>query len=89
MAISGIVLTLCIDPAGAESAIQALVQDSRIMLGDRFDRRVAAVAETPSAHADRDLWDDLRGTPGILNVDVTFVGLDEVDPEMETPDDHA
>ncbi len=79
MAISGIVLTLCDDPAAAESAIGSLSHDSRITLGERFERRIAAIAETPNAQADQDLWDDLRSTHGIVNVDVTFVGFDEVD----------
>jgi len=89
MSISGIVLTLCEDPAGAASALESLGADPRISLGERFDRRVAAVAETPSVGGDRQLWDDLHNTPGVLRVDVTFVELDGTDPEMEQAHDHA
>jgi len=82
-------LTLCEDGAVAALALESLAKDSRITLGERFDRRVAAVAETGSAHADRDLWDDLRSIPGVVNVDVTFVALDPVGPDTEKRDDHA
>ncbi len=75
MAISGLVLTLTDDPAGA-AAMAMLHSDPRLTLGEQFGRRVAVVAETSSAHDDRELFDELRGTPGITQVDVTFVHLD-------------
>lgn len=75
MSISGLVLTLSHD-ATADVAVSELAIDPRLTLGDRFGRRLAIVAETASVEADRDLWDRLRGTPGITNVDVAFVHLD-------------
>lgn len=77
MAVSGIVVTLSDDQALAHAAIESLSADPRLTLGERFDRRLAAVAETPSARDDRDLWDDLNAIPGVVRVDVTFVALDE------------
>ena len=75
MSISGLVVTLA-DDAAAEAALASLATDPRLSIGDRFDRRVAVVADTPSPQADLDLWDQLRRTPGIENIDVTFVHLD-------------
>lgn len=75
MAISGLVVTLS-DNAAALAALSMLSNDPRITLGERFDRRVAVVADTPSVESDRALWDELRGHPGVTNVDVTFVHLD-------------
>ena len=75
MAISGLVVTLSDDAAGA-AVLSVLATNPQLTLGERFGRRVAVVAETPSVHADRDLFDELRSTPGITQVDVTFVHLD-------------
>lgn len=75
MAISGLVVTLSEDPAGA-AALAVLKSEPRLTLGERFGRRIAVVAETPSARDDRELFDELRGTLGITQVDVTFVHLD-------------
>jgi hypothetical protein len=74
MAISGLVVTLSDDSAAA-AALSALAADPRLVLGERFGHRVAVVAETPGVDADRALWDELRGTHGITNVDVTYVHL--------------
>ncbi len=76
MSISGLVLTLS-DGAAADAALATLSADPRITVGERFGRRLAVVADTASVESDRDLWDQLRGNPGITNVDVTFVHLDE------------
>lgn len=76
MSISGLVLTLSNDSRG-EAALSALAGDPRLTVGERFDRRVAVVAATPSVESDRQLWEDLRSIPGIAFVDVTYVHLDE------------
>jgi hypothetical protein len=94
MAISGLVVTLAEDDAAADAAVTMLEGDPRLTLGERFGRRLALVADTPSVHADRALWDELRGNPGITNVDVTFVHLDaepasSEDQGQDTPvEDH-
>lgn len=77
MAISGLVITLSGDGQEAAQALAWLEADARITLGARDGRRVAAVAETPSVRADRDLWDEVHALEGVEHVDVTFVGLDE------------
>ncbi|MBL8761239.1 MAG: hypothetical protein JNL50_08045 [Phycisphaerae bacterium] len=93
MAVSGIVVTLASDPGLAEQAMAALSADPRLTLGERFGLRLAAVAETDSPRADRDLWDQLHAIPGVVHVDVTFVALDQPAPElareMENTDAHA
>lgn len=75
MAISGLVVTLSNDTAAA-ATLSVLSSDPRLTLGEQFGRRIAVVAETPSAHEDRELFDELRAMPGITQVDVTFVHLD-------------
>ena len=76
MAISGLVVTLADDQAVADAAVALLKADPRLTIGERFGRRLALVADTPSVPADRSLWDELRQTPGVVYVDVTFVHLD-------------
>lgn len=94
MAISGLVVTLAENNDAAEAAVAILRADPRLTLGEQFGRRLALVADTPSVRADRDLWDELRGNPGITNVDVTFVHLDaepasSEDQGQDTPvEDH-
>ena len=93
MAVSGIVVTLASEPGLAEQALASLLADPRLTLGERFGLRLAAVAETDSPRADRDLWDELHAMPGVVHVDVTFVALDQpapqFDSEMENTDAHA
>jgi hypothetical protein len=43
-------------------------------VGERFGRRLAVVAETPDVASDRNMIDELRMMPGVVHVDVTFVG---------------
>lgn len=84
MSISGLVLTLA-DDAPVSATIPALAEDQRLTLGEQFGRRLAVVADTESVEADRALWDELRATPGITNVDVTFVHLDPPPSQPSEP----
>ncbi|MCA9287639.1 MAG: hypothetical protein KDA05_03590 [Phycisphaerales bacterium] len=77
MSVSGLVITLATDDPKAEHTLRLLAGDTRLTLGERFGRRVPAVAETPGVAEDRALIDDLRALDGVANVDVTFVALDE------------
>lgn len=76
MAISGLMVTLCADADATEQALRALSCDRRLTLGERVGRRLAVVADTPSADRDAELWNDLHALPGIESVDVTFVSVD-------------
>jgi hypothetical protein len=87
MAVSGLVLNLSPVDDLASRALVSLSRDPRITIGERFGRRLAAVAQTESPQADRDLWDDLHATPGVEYVDVTFVALD--DPATAQENSHA
>lgn len=77
MAVSGLIVTLVEDAVIAQQAVATLSCDPRLVLGERSDRRVPLVAQTPSPGDDRELWDALRAMPGVENVDVAFVGFDE------------
>ncbi|MBS0198697.1 MAG: hypothetical protein JSR77_18270 [Planctomycetes bacterium] len=66
-----------------------LTSDRRLSVGERFGRRIAVIAETPSAEADRSLWDELCAMPGVEFIDVAYVGLDDQaaphSPPLATP----
>ncbi len=82
MPVSGLMLTLDVDPTRAEDALRAIGRDDRCELGQRAGRRQAAVIDTPDEQANRRLWRWLNDLPGIEHVDVVFVSLDaEVDGE--------
>ncbi len=89
MSISGLVVTLSEDPGTSELAMKLLTLDRRLCVGERFGRRVAVMAETPSVEADRSLWDELCTMPGVEFVDVAYVGLDDQatahSPPLATP----
>ncbi len=55
----------------------ALELDRRVTLGERFGLRRAIVAQTSSVGEDRALFEELRALPGVLNVDVAYVHLDD------------
>ncbi len=76
MSISGLVVTLCAEDGAAAQAVSRMSADARLNVGERFGRRLALVAETMSVEEDRELWDQLRGLSGVVNLDVTFVHLD-------------
>ncbi len=84
MAVSGLVVTLS-DDAAADAALSRWAADPRITLGERFGRRIAVVADTPSVNDDHSLFDELRSTSGITHVDVAFVHLDAEPDAGENP----
>ncbi len=76
MSVSGLVVTLA-DESAADQLLSALSSDARLTIGERCARRVAVVAETPDAPSDVALIEQLRHTPGIVNVDVAYVHWDQ------------
>ncbi len=88
MAISGLMVTLRADMS-ATQALRTLADDPRLTLGERVDRRVPIVAETPSAEHDAALWDDLLALPGIESVDVTFVSVENENADPTEGSSHV
>ncbi len=85
MAISGLVLTLEADASAAQGALITLASDSRVEVGERFGHRLAILTETGSPREDRALWDELHSIEGVLQVELAFVHLDNLQHIAASP----
>lgn len=82
MPISGLVVALADDALGQQSA-DRIAAAPQIEVGRRTAHKLAVVVETASSDEDRDLWQWLRDLPGVVHVDVVFIGFD--DPSQDSP----
>ena len=85
MPISGLVLTLSKDEKAAEKAFQALSSRGELECGAPMGGKLPAIADTPGADEDRELWKWMNDLPGVDFVDVVFIAFDEEigNPDME------
>ena len=84
MAVGGLVVTYSDNPGHRAAARRLLEADARLELGPREGLRQAVVAETENARAGEALFEDLLQHPGIVAVDLAFVGgLDADAPRPE------
>lgn len=77
MPITGLVLVLENPTETLEQTWQALATRPEISCGELQGNHLPVVSETEQETASRDLHDWLSDLPGVLQVDVVFVGLDE------------
>ena len=82
MPVSGLVVTFSDDKLISDQAFNAIESNPQINIGPRNDKRMAIVLDTDSNLKDRFLWDWLNALPGVLFVDVVFVGFENADNEM-------
>lgn len=76
MPVSGLVAT--VQPsAEVEAVCCALQSEPAVQLGQAEGRRIPLVVDTPDRETDKQVWQRLVATPGLLNLDVVFVGFDE------------
>lgn len=76
--ISGIAITLSVDPELARRAVSVLAADPELTLGPRAGSRQAAVLET--ADSER-AWERILAIPGVLHLDLACAyPLDDLDP---------
>ncbi len=86
MPIGGLVIKLVDDPGAAAEARRMLAAQADLELGVAEDpRALPAVLESPSADATDARLRELGAHPGVLHVDVAFVGFDEADPVPANP----
>ncbi|MCA9192261.1 MAG: hypothetical protein KDB03_10875 [Planctomycetales bacterium] len=77
MSVCGLVLTLCDDSQLRAETIAELGRWPQISLGEEEFNRLPLVLDTPSRNEDRALLNRLEAMPGVLMVEVAFVGFDE------------
>jgi nitrate reductase NapAB chaperone NapD len=87
MAISGLVITFLGEIH--QSSIEAIASDNRFVLGESNGSRIAATLDTPDVETDREVIDWLEHLPGIIRVDVVYVGFDEEQSEHVGMDANA
>lgn len=84
MAVGGLVVTFTENPGQRAAARELLEEDPRIQIGPADGLRLAVVAETEDARTGEALCADLLRHPGIVSVDLAFVGgLDDELPRSE------
>ncbi len=77
MPVSGLVVSLVPDPSQRRDALAKIAAHARIEVGQDDGHCVAIVTDTPSAQADKALWDWIYQIPGVIHLEVAFVGFDE------------
>ena len=76
MPVSGLVATVT-PSAEVEAVCRTLQREPAVQLGQPEGRRIPLVVDTPDRDTDKRVWQRLSATPGLLNLDVVFVGFDE------------
>ncbi len=76
MPVSGLVAT--VEPSADVEAVRlALGREPAVQLGKTDGRRIPLVVDTPDPQTDKRVWQRLNAVPGLLHLDVVFVGFDE------------
>ncbi|MCA9148529.1 MAG: hypothetical protein KDA92_04500 [Planctomycetales bacterium] len=84
MPVSGWVVTLSDRPASRAAAIRWIDQEPRLERGVISGQRMAVVADTTHAAADRELWSQLESLPGVVMIEVAFIGFEDDDDSDDT-----
>lgn len=78
MPINGLLLTMSADSGLAESARRRMSGRAEIEIGEGNGRWLPVAVEASDVKSAHDFHDWLESLPGIEQVDVIYVGLDEV-----------
>ena len=77
MPISGIVVSFAGPVEQFWSTIEQLRQHPALEVGEVRDTQCAVVLDTKSKQHDQEIWDWMHELPGVTNVSVAFIGLEE------------
>lgn len=78
MPVLSAVLTLSSDPETRTELLRALALDPRLSLGALHEDRLPLVLETSSRDEDRELWDRLADSPGVLHCELAFADFSDL-----------
>lgn len=84
MPIAGLALTLSDSTPLVEDAIAALEAHPAVTVGEKVDRWLSVVLDTPGVKQSRDLHEWVESVEGVEYVDVVYVGFDDPEPELES-----
>jgi nitrate reductase NapAB chaperone NapD len=77
MPISGLVITLATPDVTVEQVRQVLAGEPSLSCGELLGDQLPVILETEDDQKSREVHDWLLSLPGVLQVDVVFVGLEE------------
>lgn len=80
MTVNGLMVTLSADPDRASRAVAEIGRHRAVGTGERHDRWLAVVTESADDREARELHGWLESLPGVDQVDVILVALDEPEP---------
>ncbi|MCA9217076.1 MAG: hypothetical protein KDB27_28605 [Planctomycetales bacterium] len=76
MPVSGLVVSLSSEKLPRDEALQEIRCEPRIIMGTLKDNRLAIVLDTDSQAEDQQLWNWLEALPGVVLVEVAFIGFE-------------
>lgn len=76
MPVSGLVVTFKQDVSEFPESVQRLEKDNCIEVGQANGPKLAIVVDTNSRDRDREIWHWVHTLPGVVNVEVAFVGFE-------------
>ncbi len=85
MPVNGLLLKFSPDAALADSARARISARPEVSLGTAQDRWQPLAADTPGVKAAHDLHEWLAALPGVEQVEVIYVGFDELPPTETAP----
>ena len=78
--ISGLVVVLDSPSGPYPDTIQKLRAHPAIEVGDISDYKIAIVVDSTCKQHDQEIWDWVQDLPGVLDIQIAFVGFDD-EPE--------
>lgn len=83
MPVSGLVITFSGDVTDHRMSLKRLHEEPAIEVGEARGAKLAIVVDTESRQRDQEIWQWVCELPGVILVDVAFVGFEEPESHSE------
>lgn len=70
-------------PVDALHALAGLARLPGLVIGERHGDRLPIVLDTPTREADREAWDAVSATPGVVHVDLVCADFSDLVPPAD------
>jgi nitrate reductase NapAB chaperone NapD len=87
MPISGLVVAFDAGLGPHDDAIAQLAAHPSIDVGETNANRLAIVVESNSKEHDQEIWQWIQSLPGVIDINVAFVGFDDDEENEENEED--
>ncbi len=78
MPVLSAVLTMSPDPRTRAELLRTLALDPRLSLGDPVEDRLPLVLESASREEDRQLWDQVAHSPGVVHCELAYADFSDL-----------